>query len=124
MVIAQVWGLAYVTFNVIWYYTAPEDTRLIYPIFDWEHETLKAAVYSLASLLILTPLLAVLHAGICRCVDTAHGCMAPTAFVERKPTSRTAARHKMSGFALTCRALLEANMRCVRIYMLPTRFQQ
>lgn len=68
MIIAEIWGLAYVAFNATWYYTAPKNTRLIYPIFDWEHQTLKAVAYSLVSLLILTPMIALLHVGICRYV--------------------------------------------------------
>lgn len=59
--ITQVYGVCYVVWTVLWYFSAPQRDRLIYDVLDWEGKTLAACLYSLATIAVLTPLFALLH---------------------------------------------------------------
>lgn len=63
---AQAYGAAYLVFNILWYYLAPKDDRLIYEIIDWNNKPLVACIYGLGSLLIAAPLFTWLHYGVFR----------------------------------------------------------
>lgn len=66
IIFGQVYGVIYLTFNIVWYYVAPREDRLIYAILDWENNPLMACIYGLGSILVLAPLFGVLHIRVYR----------------------------------------------------------
>lgn len=66
VVFPQVFGVIYIIFNVVWYYLAPNEDRLIYSILDWSNNTLVACIYGVVCILVLAPFFALLHFGVYR----------------------------------------------------------
>lgn len=66
VIFAQVYGVAYIAFNVLWFFYAPEENRLLYDIMDWKRKTLVACFYGTVCVLILAPLFSLLHLYIYR----------------------------------------------------------
>lgn len=65
VVFSQAYGLVYVLFTILWYYEGWEE-KLLYKVLDWEIKPVVACIYSLGSILVLTPLFGLLHLFICR----------------------------------------------------------
>ena len=57
LVFTQVYGVCYVVWTVVWYFSGPQRDRLIYDVLDWQGGTLAACLYSLATIAVLTCLL-------------------------------------------------------------------
>lgn len=66
VIFTQIYGVAYVTFNLLWFCYAPEKDRLLYDIMDWKRKTLLASLYGIVCILILAPLFSVVHLYIYR----------------------------------------------------------
>lgn len=63
---SELFGALYITFNIIFYFTAPEEDRLLYSILDWEEEPVGAIIYTVIILGVLIPIFAVIHLGVFR----------------------------------------------------------
>ena len=66
VVFTQIYGVAYVAFNLLWFCYAPEKDRLLYDIMDWKRKTLVACFYGVVCILVLAPLFSLLHLHIYR----------------------------------------------------------
>lgn len=62
----EVFALAYLTFNISYYYIEPTGSKLIYYILDWGRRPGVAVAYTLATLLVLIPFFAFVHYGLFR----------------------------------------------------------
>lgn len=62
----ELYGVIYVAFNIIFYYSSSEDDRVIYDILDWGEGTATAIAYTVGILGVLLPLFAFLHLGVFR----------------------------------------------------------
>lgn len=54
------YGVIYIVFNVIWCYVGWEQ-KLLYEVLDWDNKPLVACIYGAVSILVLSPLFALLH---------------------------------------------------------------
>lgn len=75
----EICGVIYTAVNIVYYFTAPEDERIIYDILDWGGDTGGAVLFSAITLLILIPLFGFVLYGISRCVgfSSASACAPP-----------------------------------------------
>ena len=62
----EVFAIAYLAFNISYYFIEPRGSKLIYSILDWGRSPGIAVAYSLATLLALIPLFASAHYGLFR----------------------------------------------------------
>eukprot|EP00752_Nemacystus_decipiens_P006381 g5753.t1 len=72
VIFTQIYGVVYVTFNLLWFCYAPEKDRLLYDVMDWKRKTLVACVYGIVCILILAPLFSLLHLYIYRHREKIH----------------------------------------------------
>lgn len=63
---AELFGALYITFNIIFYFTAPKEDRLLYDILNWEEEPAAAVIYTVVILLVLLPMFSAIHLGVFR----------------------------------------------------------
>ncbi|CAM9518824.1 unnamed protein product [Laminaria digitata] len=63
---AELFAMAYLIFNISYYYIEPSGSKLIYYILDWGRNPGVAVAYSLGTLLVLIPLFALVHYGLFR----------------------------------------------------------
>lgn len=63
---AELFAMAYLIFNISYYYIEPYGSKLIYYILDWGRNPGLAVAYSLGTLLVLIPLFALVHYGLFR----------------------------------------------------------
>lgn len=67
--IAEIFGLLYVGFDVVYFYEAPRGDKIIYVILDWGRNTLEALLYCLGTILVLIPFFALVHYGLFRYIE-------------------------------------------------------
>lgn len=64
----EMFGVVYVVFNVIFFYTGPTDEKVIYDILDWGGDPGKASAFVVVILVVLVPLFGLAHFGVFKCV--------------------------------------------------------
>ncbi|CAM9875004.1 unnamed protein product, partial [Scytosiphon promiscuus] len=62
VIIAQAYGVIYLVFSILWFYTAPEAEKYLYEEFlDWENNRVNACITGAAAIGVLAPLAASVH---------------------------------------------------------------
>lgn len=61
MVASFVFSVTYVTFNIVWFLTAPKDERVIYSVMDWGDSVGNSAATALIIVFVLVPIAGVIH---------------------------------------------------------------
>lgn len=64
---AEIFGVAYLLFDILWDVFTPGSKGVIYAILDWDNAPVLAVLYAAVALVILVPLFVLLHHGLFRC---------------------------------------------------------
>lgn len=67
--IVEIFGLIYVGFDIIYFYSAPRGDKIIYVILDWGRNTTEALLYCFGTILVLIPLFTLVHYGLFRYIE-------------------------------------------------------
>lgn len=66
---AQIYGLLYLAFSIVWFYKGPEDEKYLYEdTLDWDENRLQACLSGGIAVGVLVPIAGLLHLGVFRCV--------------------------------------------------------